>query len=152
MIANATIGARVAWVFASVPRLSWRFLPHRRGGLRRGQEKAVVSDEAIEFPMVSDAGATVRCIVPQGAIDWLARISSPARVKPSSINPLSVYLDWQSEIETIASAKYGRRPSHSRSCRDCSERSNKGLFPDQALAFQGGASNAQHEKPVSEPS
>jgi hypothetical protein len=74
--------------------------------LHKGSGRAVVSGKAIDFAMTSDEGKTVRCMVTQGAIYDLARLSSPAYINLASVNSLSVYLDWQLVIETIASNKY----------------------------------------------
>jgi hypothetical protein len=40
--------------------------------LRRGPGKPTVSGNDIDFSMVSDTGAVVRCMITQGAIDNLA--------------------------------------------------------------------------------
>ena len=74
--------------------------------LYKGPGSAVVSGKVIDFAVVNDAGATVRCLVTHGAIADLARVSSPSDIDPASVNPLSVYLDWQLAIERVANKKY----------------------------------------------
>ena len=69
--------------------------------LRRGPGKPTVSGNDIDFPMVSDTGAVVPCMITQGAIDNLAGSGAP---KP--IARLRIFFDWQNALEKIASDMY----------------------------------------------
>jgi hypothetical protein len=73
------------------------------GGHHRAE---VVNGNAIDFVMVTETGTTVPCIVTQGAIDDLVRLDSSAHSEPAWVKPLHVYMNWQIEIETIASNIY----------------------------------------------
>jgi len=69
--------------------------------LRRGPGKPTVSGNDIDFAMVSDTGAVVRCMITQGAIDNLAGSGAS---KP--IARLRIFFDWQNALEKIASDMY----------------------------------------------
>ena len=74
--------------------------------LLRGPGTAAVSGKGIDFVMVNDTGTTVLCMVTQETIDDLANLDSSADFDPPSVKPLRLHMNWQTEIERMASQKY----------------------------------------------